>query len=196
MARCCCCIPLKAGVIIITLLWLFTSIISAIADVAVIKNTEQLYDKRYYVVDLVASAITFLITTFGLFVTCCAKSSTIIKIYAVLFAILVVIQIAHLIYMCIFIATYHDSYMSTCLSTIKSSNSTDDITGSNACNAEFKKFAAPWVIGYVLAAILSIYFAFVINRYAKHCKSNEKISPVPTVQTNTDKKSDTDTDKK
>ncbi|CAG8757360.1 5124_t:CDS:2, partial [Gigaspora margarita] len=67
--------------------------------------------------------------------------------------------------------------MSTCLSTIKSSNSTDDITGSNACNAEFKKFAAPWVIGYVLAAILSIYFAFVINRYAKHCKSNEKISP-------------------
>ncbi|CAG8771714.1 16071_t:CDS:1, partial [Cetraspora pellucida] len=42
--------------------------------------------------------------------------------------------------------------MATCLKTI---NSTDGITGANACDAEFRKFSAPWIIGYVLGAILS-----------------------------------------
>ncbi|CAG8650662.1 10170_t:CDS:2 [Cetraspora pellucida] len=67
--------------------------------------------------------------------------------------------------------------METCLKTI---NSTDDITGSNACDAEFRKFSAPWIIGYVLGAIVSIYFAFVVSAYATQCKNNERIVPLQT----------------
>ncbi|CAG8484461.1 13546_t:CDS:2, partial [Dentiscutata erythropus] len=150
------------------------SISSTIADVTALKRQNQLYDNKYFLVDLAASVISFLVSTFGLLVTCCAKSSNIIRIYAVLFALLVILQIAHIVYICFFVASYQGTYISTCIDALKSNgNSTD----SSNCSSEFRTFAAPWIISYALGTIISIYFAFVINSYATYCKNRDKVTP-------------------
>ncbi|CAG8589045.1 9358_t:CDS:2 [Dentiscutata heterogama] len=77
--HCCCCISLRAGSIIITILWLLGSLAQIISSLQAIvqqgKCTDCPYSEGYYIVNLILHAIFVLIAVFGIMVLCCRNES-------------------------------------------------------------------------------------------------------------------------
>ncbi|GES98001.1 hypothetical protein GLOIN_2v1689810 [Rhizophagus clarus] len=172
IAKCCFCIPLKAGVIIISLLWLLGGLSFAVllvTNIRINRQEAQIAPEDYS--DVVTFAISMVViyafislgAAFGLYAVIFSKKYKMLKFYStigyIITGIQVLFSITSIIYLIIF--------KKICENYSK---------GSSTCNQLyfFNLLLSLSVIYGICMILLSVYFSLVISAYARRRKSIEE----------------------
>ncbi|GES97992.1 hypothetical protein GLOIN_2v1836009 [Rhizophagus clarus] len=150
--KCCCCIPLRAGVIIISIIWL---LVGAYQTIRGIIN----------LVSLPGTDVT-IGAAFGLFVVICANKSRMLLIYSKIAYCIAAIQIISNILDIIAIALFNKEMEKIC-------QEFSSFQSNNSCSTINKASLAYGIIITIIVAIFVIYFAIVISAYAHRKRENE-----------------------
>ncbi|CAB4417673.1 unnamed protein product [Rhizophagus irregularis] len=159
ITKCCFCIPLKAGVIIISLFWLFAALFLIIFRVLSLKLYMQDKELREVseeysitftsvIIMIVLNAFVTLGTAFGLYAVIFSKKYRMLKLYSTFGLIMTVIEVI------IGIAVIINSIVFGCAK------------GKNSYLCRL----APYEI--VFEVLLTVYFSLIISAYA--CRKKEK----------------------
>ncbi|GES82195.1 hypothetical protein GLOIN_2v1656378 [Rhizophagus clarus] len=149
---CCFCIPLKSGVIIITLLWLVFGIYEIVVDSIRIASPNKedafIYVKVQTIASIVFNALISFGAGFGLFVLTYANTATITW------------------------TVFKTEILKSCIRSIPATVFASDDEKNSVCNDGWRDFLGSIIMIAVISILLSLYFAIVISSYAK--KRNEK----------------------
>ncbi|RGB41030.1 hypothetical protein C1646_810926 [Rhizophagus diaphanus] len=150
--KCCCCIPLKSGVVIITLLWLIYGAYATVANAIYI----SVY-RRYIAVTILYGIVT-LGATFGLYVLTFANTYKMLRKYSIIAFFIAAVEIMNNLATIIIIALYKQTF-----SLKKCAYNNYDYYGG--CNI--------LIVIAVISILLSAYFSIVVLAYTKRRKSKE-----------------------
>ncbi|CAB4399927.1 unnamed protein product [Rhizophagus irregularis] len=151
--ECCCCIPLKSGVVIITLLWLIYGAYATVENAIYI----SVYRRRYIAVTILYGFVT-LGATFGLYVLTFANTSKMLREYSIIAFFIAAVEIMKNLATIIIISLYKQTF-----SLKKCANNNYDYYGG--CNI--------LIVIAVISILLSAYFPIVVLAYTKRRKSKE-----------------------
>ncbi|KAF0555796.1 hypothetical protein F8M41_016787 [Gigaspora margarita] len=170
--KCCCCVPLRGGVISITILslgWLAYTVVIDILSLVSGNNTVGL------IVDLVISSLFLLIFIFGFIISCFTKDAKLLRIYAILYDVFVAIIIFDSITNIIAILASKSTSVNNCISGGGQSNVSPSNNNNSAseCEKRYWLFAAILIVFNLLIIFLVIHFALVISAYAANRKAKE-----------------------
>ncbi|CAG8523253.1 9954_t:CDS:2, partial [Scutellospora calospora] len=167
--KCCCCIPLRAGVIIITLLSLIGIVYSFVSDILSIISGDN---SAATIVDLILNIIFLPIFIFGVAVTCCAKSARLLRIYAIIYNIFTVIEIVYYIVSIIPIIVYRNDTVNECINLLAANGSSiKDPAGY--CQNGYNQYEAISIVIYILVILILVHFALVVSAYSASRKAKE-----------------------
>ncbi|RGB41034.1 hypothetical protein C1646_739296 [Rhizophagus diaphanus] len=166
---CCFCIPLKSGVIVITLLWLIFGIYAIINSSLSIASPDKenafIYVKVENIASIVFNALITFGAAFGLYVLTYANMPRMLSIYSKIAYFIVGINvISHILTSVVFIVFKAD-ILKSCAELIAN-------ISTRACNEGYDDFLKSIIMSAVISTLISVYFAIVIASYAQ--KKNEK----------------------
>ncbi|KAF0527906.1 neurofilament triplet h protein [Gigaspora margarita] len=163
---CCGCIKLRAGVIIISTLFLIYGLYYTFFGSLAIANNPS--DGISYIYTIIFGSIS-LGTIYGLVVTWCSNTSRNLKIYSVIVNIIVTILIAKYLAEIIYIIVNRQSYLDDCITSwVNKSSDPKDL-----CVNSYNITLVTEIIGDLIETIILIYFAMVIASYAVSRKEKE-----------------------
>ncbi|GBB84387.1 hypothetical protein RclHR1_00110020 [Rhizophagus clarus] len=179
IAKCCCCIPLKAGVIIISLLWLLGGLFYTVFGAASIKLSEQdikIYGQEpqfsstqystvvtFAIIMVVVYAFIALGAAFGLYAAIFSKKYKMLKIYSTIGYIIAGIQVLFSI--------------ASIIRTIISKSICENYPAEGLyinCNQLYTFYLPFYIIFGIFIILLSVYFSLVISAYARRRKAKEE----------------------
>jgi len=172
--KCCCCIQLKAGVVVFTVLSLLGATYQLVTELLIVKNKSdhnnvdnELYKTLIWVIymDIVFYAIVVLGSMYGLFVLSQMNVYQQLKIYVNYLYVVLALQILNGIAIIIATIQVKDKYLDTCKSyAYKKAD----------CEDSYNKIL-PYIIGAFVAGILwQIYFVLVTRAYANRRHDKEE----------------------
>ncbi|GBB84394.1 hypothetical protein RclHR1_00110027 [Rhizophagus clarus] len=176
--KCCCCIPLRAGVIIISIIWLLVGAyqtIRGIINLVSLPGTDGngifsvgLFQnlRAFIIITIVLYALVTIGAAFGLFVVICANKSRMLLIYSKIAYCIAAIQIISNILDIIAIALFNKEMEKIC-------QEFSSFQSNNSCSTINKASLAYGIIITIIVAIFVIYFAIVISAYAHRKRENE-----------------------
>ncbi|GBC15796.1 uncharacterized protein OCT59_027666 [Rhizophagus irregularis] len=175
--NCCFCIPLKSGVIIITLLWLIFGIYAIIDSSLGIATPNKvnalIYFKVQYIASIVFNALITFGAAFGLYVLTYANIPRMLSIYAKIAYVIVGINVISHILTAVVSVVFKADILKLCAelnaNIIASVNEK-----SGACNEEYDDFLKSIIMSAVVSTLISVYFAIVIASYAQRRNEKEK----------------------
>ncbi|CAG8585696.1 3512_t:CDS:2, partial [Scutellospora calospora] len=175
--RCCCCIPLRSGVITITLIYVVGSTFSAITDIlSLMRNKSN--DNSVTIADLVINSLFFPVFIFGFVICCFTKSAYHLRIFAIFFIIYTLVSIIELIF-----GVSKNVTVNECSELLVTDGSSiHDTVGF--CEDNYDKYEALYIVGYTLTIFIMIHFALVVSAYAAKCKAEEDRSKQEMSETN------------
>ncbi|RIB20920.1 hypothetical protein C2G38_2079596 [Gigaspora rosea] len=159
--RCCGCVPLRGGVIFITIFSLVGLTYIVLTDVLYVLSNDYSIGR---IVDLIISALFLPVIIFGLFVTCFEKKSYLLRIYSILYNAFAVIEILDSLVSIILIIAYRNTIVSDCYASNLNVN----------CDREYNRLEAQVILVNVLVILFMIHFALVIAAYAVRRKNKEE----------------------
>lgn len=173
MANCCGCVRLKAGVLIISILWLIDGLIGSLSNIFVLASreitdiTDLVTDSiRYNRGFSILPAILYILITFGavfgLFAITRSTHKWLFNYSKVAYGIAGAEIVVH-VYMIILIIVHRSSIMEECERYIE----TTSPEFGYAC-AQGYNYSLTFNIAYAIVVILlSVYFAMVVSAYAR-----------------------------
>jgi len=171
VTNCCCCIPLKNGAVIITLIWLIYGIYETVDNSLSIATPAEENAFNYITIStIVLYGLMSIGAAFGLFVLTCANISKMLLIYSYITYGIVVINIVSYMEAIIVSAAFKSEILDACVV----ANLSDD-QGSEDCNDAYNNFITSLIVSAVATTILSVYFSIVIISYTKRRNEKEKI---------------------
>ncbi|CAB4414085.1 unnamed protein product [Rhizophagus irregularis] len=175
--NCCFCIPLKSGVIIITLLWLIFGIYAIINSSLSIASPDKenafIYVKVQNIASIVFNALITFGAAFGLYVLTYANIPRMLSIYAKISYVIVGINvISHILTSVVFIVFKAD-ILKSCAELIANISASGN-EKSRACNEGYDDFLKSIIMSAVVSTLISVYFAIVIASYAQRRNEKEK----------------------
>uniref|UniRef100_A0A1D1Y7P6 Lysosomal-associated transmembrane protein 4A n=1 Tax=Anthurium amnicola TaxID=1678845 RepID=A0A1D1Y7P6_9ARAE len=174
VTNCCCCVPLKTGVVIITILWLLFGIYEIVTNTLELATPTKENSFTYIkVVDIAAIIFSGLITigaAFGLFVFIFANTSRMLLIYSKIAYGIVAINIADYILSLIVAIVLKSEVMEHCKQFLF--NRIPDNEKNNACSDNYNDIITSIVMSAVVTTLFLVYFAIVITAYVEN-KQND-----------------------
>jgi uncharacterized membrane protein/cbb3-type cytochrome oxidase subunit 3 len=180
MTNCCFCIKLKAGVVIISLLWLIEGTFGTVNNILILTSSNKEISVYDYVsvFTIPITIIHGLITIgaiFGLYVLTCAPTSKMLLIYSKVAYCIAGIESIFRILIIIVIVIYKSAFLEDCTNSIENISSRVEYS-SDACNQGYV-YSLTFAIAFgVVVILLSLYFAMVISAYAHKRKEKEYIA--------------------
>ncbi|RHZ83423.1 hypothetical protein Glove_94g30 [Diversispora epigaea] len=179
MQKCCFCISLKPGVIIISVLSLYNAATVIFATIITLNNSQKIYNYpsnavytyslAYTIVSLIVYSLLFVAFSFGLYVSIQERRVDLIEHYALILYAYVLISAAMYLGMIFIILNNKKEYCEV----IRVKDCTNFILLSP-------------VIGLIISILLNIYFAQIVSAYAKQTElllnPNNPNNPNTTVQ--------------
>ncbi|CAG8530190.1 11087_t:CDS:2 [Ambispora leptoticha] len=168
MKTCCCCINLKAGVVIISILWLVFGLYEAIADIMAYRSTDTnnfySYIYTFTLITGIMALFTVIGALYGLIVVSFAK---ITQTYVIIAWLIAARYIINSIAEIILLLSLKDSFLSYC-----------DLDGysEDTCLSTYNNVLLIAIIEDILIIIISIYFATVVAAYRAHRVEKDKAS--------------------
>ncbi|CAG8644933.1 17904_t:CDS:2 [Dentiscutata erythropus] len=159
--KCCGCVPLRGGVIFISIFSLVGLTYIVLSDVLSISIDDYGIGT---VVDLVISVLFLPVIIFGLFVTCCERKAYLLRVFSILYNVFTVVEIIDSLISIIVIVAYRSPVVSDCYS----SNPNVD------CDYLYSKLEAQVIFVNVMIIFLMTHFALVIAAYAENRKAKEE----------------------
>ncbi|CAG8630133.1 18292_t:CDS:2 [Acaulospora morrowiae] len=169
MDRCCFCINLKAGVIIISIIGLAYGILEAILNIIIYKNSDRYYNvyRAYCLFGAILFVSIALDSAFGIFALCFANAAKILRVYSRTFYVLMVLYICYELASLGIYVGYKNEIIDAC----NINKEKDDKTN---CNEDYKTQLIISIVVLIITVILSVYFATVVDSYALKRESKER----------------------
>ncbi|RIA92695.1 hypothetical protein C1645_764362 [Glomus cerebriforme] len=161
ITKCCFCIPLRPGVALLSLLWLFggvSVIVKFSLDLASPVKIKNMF--TYSIICIIIFMITYGLTmigaAFGLYVITCANEPKWMSIYSkIAYVILGIIIAGNIAAITVFVE-YKSKILDSCYG-----NNT-----SNNCDQEYNNYLAIAIGSAIFSSILSVHFALVITAHS------------------------------
>ncbi|RHZ84459.1 hypothetical protein Glove_81g76 [Diversispora epigaea] len=175
MNKCCLCINIRTGVIIISFIWFFSGLYTAISNIVYFTTeTESYYSFLSYVkaynipVSIIGFSISFC-ALFGLYVIHWNETARLLKIYSIIaYVIVATLTILEIVNIAIYFS-YKDDFESKCYEIIVKNypyKSQSDAT--TECQEAYSFSVTFGTISAILYIFASIYFAMIIQSYSEH----------------------------
>ncbi|RIA92694.1 hypothetical protein C1645_764361 [Glomus cerebriforme] len=173
LTKCCFCVPLKAGVVIISSLWLIYGIFQSVSNALYITSPNQGTNVFRYIIPCTLSMVIFygLITIgalFGLFVVTFTNTYRMLSIYSKVANCIVGIDIISHFVTIVVIVLYRSTILEKCLGPGSITS-----TRIDACDGEYTSVLTLSIAVTVISVLSSVYFAIVISAYAHKRKKKE-----------------------
>ncbi|GBB84391.1 hypothetical protein RclHR1_00110024 [Rhizophagus clarus] len=170
LTKCCSCIPLKAGVVIASSLWLIYGIFQTVSNILYLISPNEGTNLYRYISVCTFSTIIFygFITIgalFGLFVVAFSNTYKMMSIYSKIARGIVGFDIISHIVTIVVIVMYKSSILDKCVGP-------NDID-SDACNQTYTSALTLSIAVAVVSIPLSVYFSIIISAYAHKRKKKE-----------------------
>ncbi|RIA93641.1 hypothetical protein C1645_735408 [Glomus cerebriforme] len=180
IATCCFCIKLRAGVVIISFIWLIYGIFETVPNSFIIISSNSVQNVYSYINEFLIPITVFygLITigaAFGLFVVTCKNTPKMMLIYSKVAYVIAGAEIISRLLVISLIIMYRSRFFDECTQSIDNVSSRIEFS-VDACNQGYI-FSLTFSIAFAVVTILStVYFAMVIASYAYKKKEAAKNS--------------------
>ncbi|RIA87852.1 hypothetical protein C1645_776369 [Glomus cerebriforme] len=172
VSTCCCCVPLKAGAVIVTLFWLVFGIYVTVRNSLAIASFEFTFkfNEIQSILVIVLDGLISMGAAFGLFVLTCANTSKMLSIYSMIANGIVGINIVNYTIAIIIAVVYKSAILNACIADSTTING--DIKAE--CNDGYNYIVSTIILNAIITTILSVYFSIVISSYAQKRKGKER----------------------
>ncbi|CAG8605116.1 13946_t:CDS:2 [Ambispora leptoticha] len=170
MKSCCCCLKLKTGVVIISILWILYGIYQATANFLAFQNRNNntdnffSYVSTFAIIEGILSLFTVIGALYGLLVVSFANRIRLFQKYVIIAWIIALIQCSINIAEIIILVSRKNSYIQYC----ESINYTEDM-----CLSTYNILVPIEIAQDLFMIIISIYFATVVAAYRAHRHEKE-----------------------
>ncbi|RIA82603.1 hypothetical protein C1645_787555 [Glomus cerebriforme] len=179
MTKCCCCIPLKIGVIIISSLWLAGGVYqttNGIINIISPDRTDEPNRVGNIRGPIIAAIVLYGLVTigaaFGLFVVLFANTPKMLSIYSKIAYCIAAIYIISNLVEVIAIVLSKSKFLEDCK--VYSNSSTESqAEKDSACLSMYNSIFKYIIIVAVIAILLVLYYTTIISAYARERKANE-----------------------
>ncbi|KAI9270333.1 hypothetical protein BDA99DRAFT_557172 [Phascolomyces articulosus] len=185
--KCCCCIPLRFGVLIIALLDLLASVAAVVYLCIARENILSYRDSTYvnldaaYYVAIAISGIAIATSLFG-FIGTIVQKRGLINIFKFVYWIMAILALIVTAATWIFLLVRRGDIISSC--EVYADNATGEyalpsgLDAGEACEKTMTGVLVGGGVGVVVGNIISIYFACVISAYASRLKQRVQHHPL------------------